>query len=114
MTRDEVMALSDEELDAKAKELTGRAQREQCGSLLGKPMFIQWSPSTDIAAAWELVEALREAWGLVIATPHSITETDETRGKYCIQYDSSDARIFDEFAPRAITRAFVLAMTNND
>ena len=51
MTKPEILALSDEELLAKVKDLTWRDVEEETESLLGKPMHIVWNPINDIGVA---------------------------------------------------------------
>ena len=137
MTRDEVMAMTDEELRIKAAELmgweyycrasdiTGHDDRGLCGNPPGG-----WTDANgeredclyelpdypnDIAAAWELWEFLKRAnpsdrcgfawffYRLVDDTPCGDIWADQPLG-------SLEDVFFKYLSPRAITRAFILAM----
>lgn len=67
-----------------------------------------WRPSTDIAAAWQVVEKLRAAgWFYSLSDAVEIPE-------YIVMFyqpDSPDAQAMDESAPLAICRAALKATT---
>ncbi len=123
MTREEVMALSDEELRIKAAELAGWRE----GTVLGKPCRFHarhpYVTSDDklpnyphkIAAAWELLETSERAgWMWTIDTVFgSPKEYQVDLGCYADQSARSyrEITIRDRTVPLAITRCFVLAMT---
>lgn len=121
MTRDEVMALSDDELRNKAAELAG--WRMLTFSDNTSPWRVQGINPTngqleptpdyphDIAAAWELVEyvlALHREWWADVQSNHSGLRWDAGFGDYVgIECYTAEG----DTAPLAITRAFVLAKT---
>lgn len=127
MTRDEVMALTDEELRIKAAELAGWREvfyDRRFGALLGCPpnadvegYKVPPDYAHDIAAAWKLVKQLERA-GFKISVHTGMI--DPMTGDVL---DDSSAAIWNHDniywvgtagpgeSPRAITRAFVLAMT---
>ena len=102
MTRDEVMAMTDEELQAKAAELMG--VKKLRGFLL--PDY-----TNDMSAAWTLVEKLKYPNSVWYAT---VSLVDHTTNYLCsVIYENAEGGIFqvwDNPAPRAITRAFIMAM----
>jgi len=126
MTREEILAMTDEEKRIKAAELMGwrrlHVATEGClsGSLVGTPQ--RWLTDVDmgvpnylndIAAAWELVEHMAENCWMELKspfepgqpyfagfTPHSCTGWNGVPDNQC----------YGETAPRAITTAFILAM----
>ena len=123
MTRDEVMAMTDGELRIKAAELRGWTQISTL-AMTGLPpptspkgrytAALPWYPN-DIAAAWELI-AVWKPRGFMLYTD------DKTHGKWLAHFTRetrptlNDSRLKNpmvvgaETAPRAITRAFILAM----
>jgi len=108
--RDRVMAMSDEELDAKARELTGRREEMERERLLGKPMYIVWSPSTDIAPAWDLT-ALPDGKRLSVYASEDNSQwwAGVMRANAGGDYWWDVGPIEADTAARAITRAFVMA-----
>jgi len=131
MKPDEVKALSDVELRIKAAELVGgwkwiTTPRGGCRLLAPGPMMgfpeatgsepvcrdgLRYVPDylNDIAAAWGLAE---ECGISVIRVENEwwAGKFDGTNGDWWFDLGP----IMDECAPRAITRAFVLAMTQGD
>ncbi len=117
MTREEVMALTNEELVAEAKRLTGRDKAETEKSLLGLPMYIVWDPVHDIAAAWELWSRLQqEGWWPVIWSATMQANGEFKKGTCVAAWHGTLAGIYLQSQPwgneaREIARIFVLAMT---
>jgi len=150
MTRDEVMAMSDEELNSTAARLDGWRPPEQpdAGMPVGL-MFhsepdgemwydteldrklssgrrvpveevnraVHWHTDDgraasglpnychDIAAAWELVESVREN-----ALRFQVGNTRHCWDSWWAEFRGGKPTVYAESAPKAITRAFVLAM----
>jgi len=101
-----VDAMTNEQLDAEAKRLTGRGATEQTGTLLGKPVYIHWSPSTDISAAGELWVNLHE---IRIDGPLVfVWMKDGSHANAPIE----DGNISEAIA-KATTRAFIIAAEEN-
>jgi len=129
MTRDEVMAMTDDELRIKAAELVEWTEigREDSYLVGVPPVWAGQLPEgqttkvdlpdypNDIAAAWELWEFLKRAnpsdrcgfawffYRLVDDTPCGDIWADQPLG-------SLEDVFFKYLSPRAITRAFILAM----
>ena len=112
MTRDEVMAMTDEELDFTAMRCLSIATQMVCGGKCPKPY------STDIAAAWELVERFLEQRGSGVELHREMDckewccvfslweESPRSMGMKDVGwFQTEDAKL-----SRAITRAFILAM----
>lgn len=118
MTRDEVMALTDEELRVKAAELAGWIECRTFTTLaapLGMPPHpvddgaFEVLPDYphDIAAAWELVEKMK--------SDDMLPTVEFADGEWWCDWFGMEGpgnATDGDSAPRAITRAFVLAMSN--
>jgi hypothetical protein len=129
MTQEEVMALSDEELqkttatlrgcfefemrhEGPFEVLWGHAREGSEGNLLTGGWGKVSNYSRDIAAAWELVEivlAQHDDWWADVQTNHSGARWDAGFGDYVGHKHYAASA---ETAPLAITRAFVLAMSS--
>jgi len=138
MTLGEVMALTNEELRIKAAELMGWRAWRKPGLHESRPtvwshpddptsgegldlIFLPDFPN-DIAAAWELVERMRAVgmWPMV-GSPMPLFDDATYEGRWfgesprgwCVAWnpEMGDQEIYADTAPRAITRAFVLAMS---
>jgi hypothetical protein len=126
MTRDEVMALTDEELRINAAELVGwtsiGSQTFPSGHTLvsgAKPgttepiVFLPDYPH-DIAAAWELVDSMVAAGHDVAINSYQSAEDHVSPfSTWCTVDENDELDSGGTTAPRAITRAFVLAMTKD-
>ena len=125
MTRDKILALSDEELDRVTMHLTGRVEytpaiKEQLSQLVdeaGIPVYLPGSPSKDIAAAWKLEEtvlagvvALRICYARALVEFVRVSEICGTALEYEEARDET-ALALAHASPLNRTRAFVLAMT---
>jgi len=124
MKPDEVMALTDEQLRIKAAELMGWARHNVLWIRPGEDVRMAASRAfaedvrppdypNAIAAAWELFDRL------VAVHREPTVEAmmlDGKRQYHLSVYDRKGSINFgwDESAPRAITRAFILAMTQED
>jgi len=113
MTREEILAMTDEEKRIKAAELMGwrrvHVATEGClsGSLVGTPQ--RWLTDVDmevpdclndIAAAWELREYAK-----------SQRKLDDLYWAHAsLEEETSAVELFHALSPRAITTAFILAM----
>jgi len=126
MTLGEVMTMTDEELRIKAAELMGfdlltRTDFvEVAGMKLGKgTVWVGEAPPdypNDIAAAWELRDAARAADGGGIARQYCMVdilfpEADPWEEQEGSRFEHDIARAFFGMDARAITRAFILAMS---
>jgi len=130
MTRDEVMALTDEELRIRAAELAGWSGPD--GVRLGEwafgrtaawkdgrgPLSIPDYPR-DIAAAWELFELIPMPCGIErrYEKEYGVGPVGTHVGFVVLPLDHDEDYVYAEnvwalTAPLAITRAFVLAMSN--
>jgi len=78
---------------------------------------LDWSPSTDIAAAWEVVKKmLGSGWGCEIYSPNNPCALEDI-DKWVVVFAKSelfDYRAKASSAPLAICRAALLAMETND
>ena len=126
MTRDEVMAMTDQGLWLQAALKAGWSNlilaepdvlygHRPESQTVETPRKLRRVPNypNDIAAAWELVEcvlALHKDWWADVQTNYSGERWDAGFGDYVgIELYSAAA----DSAPRAITRAFIMAMTAN-
>ena len=129
MTRDEVMAMTNEELRIRAAELLGcRVRLNPDGSLteLGEGNTRRYQDAVipdypnDIAGAWELAEKARENnwwWSAVYKAGYTIDDASAV-GYEVVFRDVDGALRPDAYAgdvslPSAITSAFILAMTED-
>ena len=127
MNEEEGLALSNEKLDAKAKELFGPPDPKRVGRQ-GRDVHMsggvwKWSPSTDIAAAWELVERMRAERlqpSVFAPSPYAGEDGEDGNWTVCFTHPYSptggtteeDDHYFEaDTGPRAITTAFIAAMT---
>jgi len=106
MTLDEVMAMADEELRAKVIELAWRGIGDT---------------TRDIAAAWELVEFAERERHFTCSI-----EKNQLSGEWEVSFSGLDEdsggmwraspffHVKDSIVTRAITRAFILAMTQEE
>ena len=111
MKREEVMAMTDDQLRIKAAELMGIVTWEQDGDTY----LVHDTPdyTNDIAAAWELWMKL-EADGFIV----SLENGTSGRGKPIISVrGTGDNKMFDTILrgdeKKIITRAFILASEEN-
>ena len=68
-----------------------------------------WSPATDIAAAFKVIERMREKFWLDISTPHQWREWYEVEVHKWNAYDHQ-AKVKSESLPRAICEAALQAV----
>jgi hypothetical protein len=68
---------------------------------------IVWSPSTDIAAAWELLPRMQSAYGILLALLHDVTECKIMKDDKPIIGRAEDEKT--EPSSLAISRAFLKA-----
>ena len=126
MTYNEVLALTDSDLRIEVAKLTGatdfaynpydenRIQAYWPENDKGNGEGWREIPDypNDIAAAWELVDRLRHPGNQWYATVSLVDNTTNYLCSVIFDYaEGSTYQINDKSAPRAITRAFILAMT---
>jgi len=146
MTRDKVMALTDEEPRIKAAKLMGAqwflAGHGGCRLLtFGRPVGMRTASGdetictdacrdipdypNDIAAAWELVDFAKiKGYSCVIYGPGGLTDeclgggpmwkAQFQKGRWCDEDGAWYTGEDKDLCSRAITRAFILAMTEGD
>ena len=111
MTRDELDAATDEQLNQTAAKVMGRKWNQGLAIWLdakGKACgFSNWSPATDIADAWELVEKMRVLYGFNL----DASGFDGAEWRVVIGWGDDPISVHVEAAtaPRAITTAALLA-----
>ena len=127
MIREQVMAMTDEELRIKAGWLLGRdivaedVEREKTNAVFGGIATVgkRWDPLNDIAAAWELVGAAKE-YGWLLTLEVTFIGIQARFSMFALPAHgwqiapTATASASAVIAPRAITMAYILAMTGGD